>query len=456
MKGHGQDSANAVSAGIERMPFSLWHVRLLALLGTANLFDALDATAIAFVLPSLVDEWTLSATQIGFLIAGGYAGQMVGAVLGGVLAERYGRIPTMRLNLYVMSLFSFACAFAPSYSILMVLRILQGIGLGGQVPIAATYLNEVCPPRFRGKMVNAIQLMFATGALSASLLAVFLIPRFGWQSMFIVGGMPIVLALTLHRLLPESPRWLLENRSREAARAALTEIEKCVGVTSAEAEPAGVTSEIKLPATSVEASAGVRQLFGRSLLGPTLSAWIIAFCSSLVAYGLLGWMPSVYRTVYQLSLEASLNLGLANGVGAFAGVAAGILLIDRLGRKKCLALGFLGASIAIIVLWLLGKGIEPFYVAVLSAIAIAFVGLPAAVLYVYAPEIYPTKVRALGTGVASAWVRIAAIIGPPVIGVALTIGTIMDVYLLLGSIAAFGAVATVILAVETRPIRETD
>ena len=119
---------------IENVPFSRWHTKARVIMGSATFFDAFDALSLAFVLPVLVGLWQLSPAQVGLLIASGYAGQVIGALLFGWLAERHGRVPSITATVGLMSVMSIACAFAGSFHALFALRFVQGIGVGGEVP----------------------------------------------------------------------------------------------------------------------------------------------------------------------------------------------------------------------------------------------------------------------------------------------------------------------------------
>jgi putative MFS transporter len=121
-----------------------WHFRARIIIGVATFFDAFDALAIAYVLPVLVAKWSLTPTQIGFGIALGYVGQMIGAVSAGFFADRYGRLRVLMGTVAILSLCSFLMAFSWSWSSLLVIRLIQGIGLGGEVPVAASYIRA-CP-----------------------------------------------------------------------------------------------------------------------------------------------------------------------------------------------------------------------------------------------------------------------------------------------------------------------
>jgi len=439
-----------LDARIDRMPFSAWHARLLAILGGAHLFDAFDATALAFILPVLVGIWHLSPAQVGILISASYAGQMFGAIGGGILAERVGRLRALQLSLALMGLASIACVFAPGYTVLFLLRVIQGIGLGGETPLAATYMNETCPSVYRGKMVTVIQLMFAIGSVGSAILALIMIPRFGWPSMFLLGATPILIAAVLRLLLPESPRWLLAKGRHAEAHRDIARIERAV-------YGAVVPKFVSVPADSaLAASMPERPRVGSLLEAPflkaTVSAWLIAFFVSIVGYGIIGWMPTIYRTVYHLPLQTALRYSVTTGTTSLFGAVACIFLVDRLGRKLSLTLGFAGAAVFIGVIAAAGLSLPPFYVMVLASGALASLGLHLAGIYVYTPELYPTEIRALGMGVASSWLRLASIIGPIAIGQLLSFGTVQNVYIFLTASAFIGAVGTHFIGVETRHI----
>lgn len=444
-----QATPERVAARIDRMPFTPWHGRLLAILGSAHFMDAFDVTAIAFVLPVLVQVWKLTPTQVGVLIAASSVGQMFGAIAAGMIAERAGRLFVIRVFLAILSIMSLACACAPGLPVLVLLRVLQGVGLGGETPIAATYLNEMAPARFRGRMVTAIQLLFGIGALAASVAARLLIPSFGWRSLFIAGALPILLAVVLRRLLPESPRWLAAKGRSEEAEAALAGIERAVfrKLRALPAMEAGPTVPRQVvPAASSHMGA----LLGRALLRPTLSVWLLAFCAGLIGYGVIGWMPTIYTTVYHLPVAQALSYSIATSFASLAGVVVCLLVIDWIGRKPSLVLGFAGAGACLAGLAYAGPTVPPVLVMVLATTALGFLALPLAGIYIYGPELYPTHLRALGTAVASAWVRVATIIGPTLIGLMLTYRSVQAVFACLAAVAATGAIAMLALGRETR------
>src|SRR6185312_14582827 len=139
-------------------------------------FDAFDSLVIAYVLPSLIGLWNLSPPQIGSLIAVGFAGQLVGSIGAGWIAERWGRLNTMIVTLLIFTIGSFACAFAWGFDSMWWIRFVQGIGLGGEVPIMAAYVNEFAKAQGRGRFSLSMQVLFAIGLTGVALAGVWVVP----------------------------------------------------------------------------------------------------------------------------------------------------------------------------------------------------------------------------------------------------------------------------------------
>src|SRR5215475_12975416 len=305
----GARGADAVVARIERLPPSAWQIKARIIVGTATFFDAFDALAIAAVLPAIVPLWKLTPPQIGLIVSAGFAGQLVGALLFGWVSERYGRMTAMVWSIAVFAVMSLVCAVAWDFSSLLIFRAIQGIGLGGEVPVAAAYISELTRAQGRGRFVLLYELVFPIGLVGASLVGLWVVPQLGWQWMFVVGALPALLALVLRRLLPESPRWLaVRGRTAEAeAAVSLIEAETQKAIGHPLPSPKPMVSAVDKPASWAD-------LFGRFYLQRTLVAWVIWFAAYFVNYGLSIWLPTVYRTVFKLPLDVSLRYGLITQV----------------------------------------------------------------------------------------------------------------------------------------------
>src|ERR1043166_9054260 len=177
-----------IVARLERLPTSWWQVKTRIIVGVATFFDAFDALAIASVLPVIVPLWKLTPPQIGFLISAGFLGQLVGALLFGWIAERYGRMTAMIWSIALFAVMSLVCAFAWDYNSLLVFRTIQGIGLGGEVPVAAVFISELTRAQGRGRFVLLYELVFPIGLVAVRLASFWVVPKLGWQWMFYIGA----------------------------------------------------------------------------------------------------------------------------------------------------------------------------------------------------------------------------------------------------------------------------
>jgi MFS transporter, putative metabolite:H+ symporter len=433
-----------VVARLERLPYCSWHLKMRLIICTAWFFDAFDSIAIAYVLPPIIGLWHLNPQQIGLLIGVGFAGQLVGAIGFGWLAERWGRRLCMLITLLIFSLGALACAAANSYEQLWVLRFIQGIGLGGEIPLMAAYLNEFAHAENRGRFSLSVQVLFAIGLLVVALVSVYVVPHWGWRWMFVIGAIPALVAIPMRTVLPESPRWLASQGRNDEADFALTRIEN----TAARDGKVALPLPTNLPEAQ-EARPRIVELFRGIYLQRTIAVWLIWIGAYFVSYGITAWVPSLFRTVYHLNVEQSLIYGLIISSIGLCGTIAAVFLIDGIGRRPLLMLSLGGCSIPLISFAFLPQLTAAGTLAVATA-GIFFLSASLITLATYTAEIYPTHLRALGGGVASAWQRGASMVGTTAVGWILPLWGINAVFVMFGLFALMGAIVTFFFAVETR------
>ena len=436
--------ARHIVARIERLPYCSWHLKMRLIICTAWFFDAFDSVAIASVLPQLGDQWHLTPQQIGPLIGIAFAGQLIGAIGFGWIGEHWGRRNAMLVTLLIFSLGSLACAFAPSYEVLFALRFIEGIGLGGEVPLMAAYVNEFAKAQGRGRFSLNIQVLFAIGLPSVALVGIYVVPHWGWPWMFIIGAVPALLALPLRTLIPESPRWLASRGRFGEADRALQRIEE-IAVREGKTLP-------PLPADLpqvIEVKPRIADLFKGIYLRRTITVWFIWIGAYFVSYGLGQWAPSLFHTVYRLSVQDSIIYGFVMSAVGLCGSFMAIYLIEAIGRRPMFVLSLGGAAV-----FLLSFAFLPQLPAIgtLVLISIGFMSLTMTLLSLatYTAEIYPTHLRALGGGVASAWQRSASTIGTSIVGFILPHYGINAVFVMFGCSALMGALVAFFFAIETR------
>lgn len=436
-----------IAARIERLPFSRWHLKMGTIVATGWFFDGFDALAIAYVLPVLIPLWHLNFGQVGVLIGMGYAGQLIGSIFFGWLGERIGRVPVFRYTLILYTVMSIVCAFAWSYDSLFWMRMIQGLGLGGEIPILASYIGEFAKASHRGRYGLGFQLWFSISFIFVSGISYLVVPHWGWQAMFLIGAIPAIIIIPMRRLMPESPRWLANKGRFDDANAILTKIEDEISEHGAKPLPAIPVGVVAVKPSTARIGDLLRGVYRRR----TLAVWTIWFCTYIIVYGLNTTVPSLLRTVYHASLEQSISFGFfASGLGLCFTVT-GIFLIDIYGRKPLFALGQLCSSIPLLLLaWYSAPNMPLIAVMALAMLSSAFNSILALGLSTYTAELYPTEMRAVGVGVGNAWVRFAAIVGPVFLGWAIPNIGLNSAYAVYAVFALIGGLTVIFFAIETK------
>ncbi|HEX7966635.1 MAG TPA: MFS transporter, partial [Stellaceae bacterium] len=267
-------------------------------MGSATFFDAFDALSLAFVLPILIGLWHLSAVEIGFLIAASYVGQLAGALLFSRLAEQYGRIRGAAAAIAIMSVMSLGCALAGNFPVLFLCRLVQGIGVGGEMPVAATYISELSRARGRGRFFLLYEMIFPVGLMATGQIGTLLVPLLGWKIMFLIGGIPGLIICVLVMRLPESPRWLMSRGRLAEAEAIVRQVEASTP-RRLPADPAGpAPSAGPRPTLAEPQRSRWSELLSPFYRQRSLIVWTLWASAYLVSNSLNNWMPTLYKTIY--------------------------------------------------------------------------------------------------------------------------------------------------------------
>jgi putative MFS transporter len=217
-----------IAARLERLPFSGFHRRLLLMGGLGYCFDAMDSAIIAFVLPVVIPQWSLTSVEAGVLASATFIGYFFGAFAAGTLGDLIGRRRIMMWALAIYCITSFVSAFVSAYTPFFWLRVFAGVGTGAESVIVAPFLSEFVPKDYRGRFVGGLAGFFSFGFFFAAVLGYALVPAapWGWRLAIVITSLPILMLLWWRRALPESPRWLESRGAISAAEAVMTRIEE--------------------------------------------------------------------------------------------------------------------------------------------------------------------------------------------------------------------------------------
>ena len=403
----------SVAARLDALPFTRRHLKVLTGSGLGWALDAMDVGLVSFVLTALIAQWSLTGEQASWIASAGFVGMAVGASLGGLLADRFGRRSVFALTLLIYGLATGASALAGGVAALIALRVVVGLGLGAELPVASTYVSELAPARMRGRLIVVLEAFWAIGWTAAALIGFFVIPASadGWRWAFALGAIPALYALIVRWGLPESPRWLAQ-RGRDAEASEVVagfESSPALGESrrhrTAPAAPA-------LPAAPAPAATSARQrlarLWSAELRVRTAALWTVWFCVNFAYYGAFIWIPTIlFAQGYDL--VKSFGFTLIITLAQLPGYAVAAWLIEVWGRRATLSVFLAGSAIAAVLFGTAsGEG-----AIIATGMALSFFNLGAwGALYAVTPETYPTSLRGTGAGWAAGVGRIASIVAP--------------------------------------------
>jgi len=393
-------SAETFVARLDRVPLNGFHWRLLITSGLGWMFDAMDVLLIGFLVTPIAKEFTLAPAQIGLVASAGFVGMFLGAAISGRLADRYGRRLIFQATLVLFSIGAVLSALAPTFELLLAARVVAGLGLGGELPVVATLVSEFSPRAQRGRMIVLLESFWAYGTLAAGLVALFVLPQFGWRGAFVVAALPALYVAYLRSALPESPRYLAERGRGAEADAIVRRVER-----------AGGGALLTLGAAVAPARSGrtsISELWKPAYARRTAMLWILWFGITFTYYGIFLYVPSLLAA-RGLSEVRSNEFFFLSTIAQIPGYFSAAWLVERWGRKPTLVAYLLGTAASAFLFGNSGTGTDAFvYAALLSFFNLGAWG----VVYTVSPELYPTAVRATGAGVAASVGRIGGIIGP--------------------------------------------
>lgn len=404
---------------LERLPVGSFHYKLLIVTGLGWLFDSMDTGLISFVLPVLAKEWGLTPAQVGWIGSVGLIGMALGAVIAGTVADKFGRKNVFAATVILYSVSTGLCAVAWNYESLLFFRFLVGFGLGGELPVAATLMSEYAPAKLRGRFIVLLESFWGLGWLVAACISYLLIPEFGWKIAFWIGALPALYVFLIRLHMPESIRYLISKNKIDEAKETILLLEQKLGVKSQPFESELSPAELGTEST---AKAKFSTLWSPQFRTRTIMLWLAWFGIVYSYYGIFMWLPSIVFA-QGFAVVKTFEYVLVMTLAQLPGYYAAAWLVDIIGRKYTLSLFLLMSGVCS---YFFGNAADPTTLLMWGA-SMSFFNLGAwGVIYTYTPEMYPTSIRALGSGWAAGFGRIGGMLAPMLVGVLLAHGAEMN------------------------------
>jgi len=447
-----------IPARLDRLPLCRPHYLLLVIGGLGYTFDGMDAAIVAFLLPSARTEWGLSSGQLGLVGSASPFGFLFGAVLAGALGDRIGRKKVMMYALLFYCVFTLIAAAAPTYETFLTSRVLAGLGTGAESAIIAPFLSEFVPANRRGWFIGALAGFFSFGFVGAAVLGRLIVPTFdgGWRWVQVITAVPILLVLWWRRSLPESSRYLLLKGRTEEAERVVTDFEARAERATGRPlppvpapRPEATTTEPHTAPTGSQRKTGfgaaLQFLWGRDMASRTAVVWTLWFVITFSYYGFFSWIPTLLID-RGITVTKSFSFSIIIYLAQIPGYFSAAWLNERADRKNTIAAYLVGSAVSAFALSQMNT---PVSITIAGAFLSFFLVGVYAGLYSYTPEVFPTWVRATGTGLASAFGRVGSITAPVIIGFfALTLG-FAGVFTMTTAVLAVGVLVVLVFGLST-------
>ncbi|MDM5200203.1 MFS transporter [Fictibacillus enclensis] len=417
--------------------FNRFHLLVFIWCFYAIAFDGYDIAMYGVGLPWMMKEWGLSPIQAGAVGSYSLFGMLLGALVLGPVADKYGRKNVIVLCMLLFSVFTLGAGMAPNLMVFGVMRFIAAIGMGGLMPNVISLMTEYSPKKRRAIIVASMYIGYSLGGILASLTGMYLISDANWRILYYIGIIPLLTLPFFIKQFPESlSYYLARNRIGDVVRI-LNQV-----------DPAGEYKESDdyMQKDTQEGIKGspVRKLFNQNRAFSTAAIWTAVFCTLMMAYGLNTWLPKMMQE-FGFSISSSMSFNLILCLGQIAGSIGGGYFAGKIGHRNVLVSLFVLGAVTFIALSMASNVTFVYFLVFLGGactVGAMNLGNP------YITEYYPREIRATGIGYAQAAGRVGSILAPTLIALIMAAGA--------GSKMVFGlfAIPSLIAAVGYLLVRE--
>jgi len=384
--------------------FTGFHRGVLLWCALIIIFDGYDLAVAGIALPSIMKQMGVSPTNAGFMVSSALFGMMFGAIFLGTVADRIGRRMAMAICIALFSVFTAAAGLCSEPVTFSVMRFLAGLGIGGVMPNVVAQMTEYAPRKVRSTLVTLMFSGYAVGGMLAAVVGKGLIEGYGWQSVFLAAGLPVLLIPVILKAMPESMPYLIKTQQVARLQAIAARLDP-----GFRPQPGDC---FDLPQQDRAAGAPIGKLFQDGRGFSTVMFWVAFFMCLFMVYALSSWLTKLMAGA-GYTLGSALTFVLVLNFGGMFGAIGGGWLADRFHIKYVLVGMYLLAAVSIT---LLGYPVPTSALFVLVGLAGASTIGTQIVTYAYVGQYYPMAVRSTGIGWASGVGRSGAILAPIVIG----------------------------------------
>ncbi|MFA5677616.1 MAG: MFS transporter [Pseudomonas sp.] len=419
--------------------FNRFHGLILFWCVLILIIDGYDLAVVGAALPAIMDDMGVDATSAGIMAGSALFGTMLGAMFLGTLADRIGRPKMIAVCVVLFSLFTAASGLTSDPVSFSITRFFAGLGIGGVLPVMTAQMSEFSPARLRARLVTLVFAGYSIGGIIVALTGKQMIESHGWQTVFYLAGLPVLLVPFILKSMPESMAFLLKKGRQDELRSIARKMAPQLQITDQ-------TRIVGLDETTNRQDTPVRDLFREGRGFSTVMIWTAFITGLFMVYALNSWLTKL-MAMAGFSLGSALNFVIMFNVGAMVGAVGGGWLSDRLNIKYVLIAFYLIGAVALTVLgFTRSTGLLFLMVFIVGASTLGTQLLA----YAYAGDFYPLSIRSTGVGFASGVGRVGAIIAPVLIGWLVSINLPLEQNFMAIAIAGVLGAAAVTMVNQSR------